>query len=94
MKKIWSCKIGEVDAEKLPEGSDGPMRDAVAKAYKELTGEDDLYIFSGWGAELTEPERAVIENRSPSKEYEEGWKEGYNQAMRSIRLSHRLDYGV
>ena len=72
--KIWSCKIGEVDADKLPHGSDLPMREAVGRAYKEITGEERAFIFSGWGAELTEPERAAVENREPSKEYEAQWR--------------------
>lgn len=65
-KKIWACKIGEVDAEKLPPGSDGPMRRAIELAYNELTGESPEFIFSGWGGELTEGERAVVENRPPN----------------------------
>lgn len=71
--KVWSCKIGEIDAKKLPSGSDLPMRRAVAIAYKEITGEDPEFIFSGWGAELTEPERAVVEDREPSDEYRVEW---------------------
>lgn len=71
--KIWSCKIGEVDAAKLPAGSDLPMRRAVAQAYREITGEDPTFIFSGWGAELTEPERAVAEDREPSDEHRVKW---------------------
>lgn len=71
MKKIWSCKIGEVDEQKLREkfphsGADGPMREAVERAYFELTGEDPVFLFSGWGAELTESERAVVEDRLPA----------------------------
>lgn len=63
--KIWYCKIGEVAS--LPEvgGADLPMRKAVERAYKELTGEEPVFTFSGWGAELTEPERAVVEDRLP-----------------------------
>lgn len=63
--KIWSCKIGEVDAALLPKGSDFPMRQAVARAYKEITGIEPNFIFSGWAAELEECERAVVENREP-----------------------------
>lgn len=55
--KIWECKIGEADA--LPEGADAPMRRAVERAYQELTGRDPLFIFSGWGAELTPGERSA-----------------------------------
>jgi len=61
--RIWYCKIGEVAS--TPDGADMPMRQAVAKAYRELTGEEPVFIFSGWGAELTEPERAVVEDRLP-----------------------------
>lgn len=62
-QKTWYCKIGEgvpqVDA------ADGPMRQAVARAYEEITGEEPDFIFSGWGAKLTEAERAVVEDRLP-----------------------------
>lgn len=63
--KIWQCKIGE--SVSVPNGADAPMREAVARAYKELTGEEPTFIFSGWGAELTEPERAVVEDRLPAQ---------------------------
>jgi hypothetical protein len=65
--KIWSCKIGEVDASKLPRGADGPMRDAVARAYRELTGEDPEFLFSGWGAELTPGERSCVDDEIPAE---------------------------
>lgn len=64
-KKVWYCKIGEVDEDKVPQGGDFPMRRAISQAYMELTGEDNIFLFSGWGAELTESERAVVENRAP-----------------------------
>lgn len=56
---IWSCKICELDRELLPEGADGPMRDAVQIAYELLTLREPAFIFSGWGAELTEAECLV-----------------------------------
>jgi len=59
-KNIWACKIGEIDSAKLPKGSDAPMRKAVEEAYWRLTGEYPDFIFSGWGAELTESERAAV----------------------------------
>lgn len=58
--KIWSCKIGK--AEGVPGGADFPMRRAVERAYMEITGQAPDFIFSGWGAELDENERAVVEN--------------------------------
>lgn len=60
---IWTCKIGT--ASELPPGADMPMRDAVARAYRELTGRDPEFIFSGWGASLSESERAVVDDRLP-----------------------------
>ena len=54
--KIWSCKIGEVPEGSLPHGADHPMRIAVTRAYRELTGRDPEFIFSGWGATLTDSE--------------------------------------
>lgn len=71
--KVWSCKIGECDAALLPDGADAPMRAAVESAYRELTGFDAAFNFSGWGAELDESERAVVENREPSEEYHRSW---------------------
>lgn len=63
---IWFCKIGEHSP--LQRGADSPMRDAVAAEYKKLTGQEPAFIFSGWSGELTEPERAVVENRLPVRE--------------------------
>lgn len=74
-KKLWSCKIGEAAVVKVPNGGDLPMREAVAAAYKSLTGVEPDFIFSGWGDELTEPERAVVQNRLPSEAYEKEWHE-------------------
>jgi hypothetical protein len=64
MANIWSCKIGETD-KPLPPGADAPMRKAVEQAYRELTGEEAVFNFSGWGAKLSESERAVVEDREP-----------------------------
>jgi hypothetical protein len=59
--KIWTCKVGEVSSDLLPKGADLPMRKAVARAYLEITGQEPDFIFSGWGGELTENERAVVD---------------------------------
>lgn len=37
------------------------MREAVARAYREVTGQEPRFIFSGWGAILADSERAVVE---------------------------------
>ena len=65
---IWFCKIGQADWDKLPKGSDYPMRQAVAACFRELTGEIPDYIFSGWNGALTEPELAVVEDRAGKEE--------------------------
>lgn len=63
-EKVWTCKIGgPVDV--LPPGADSPMRNAVESAYREITGNDHQFNFSGWGGCLDECERAVVEDRLP-----------------------------
>ena len=66
MGNIWSCKIGEVE-HKLPSGSGGPLRQAVAEAYRKLTGQEPDFNFSGWGAALTESERAAVGGPMPKR---------------------------
>jgi len=56
--RIWECKIG--NANTVPPGADQPMREAVYRAYLSITGKDPEFIFSGWGAELTEGETEVV----------------------------------
>lgn len=61
MTKIWTCKIGECSEDDLLPGADSPMRQAVAKAYREITGREPDFMFTGWGGELDEFERAVVD---------------------------------
>lgn len=56
---VWECKIGG-NFKELPNGADYPMRLAVAKAYKEITGCDANFCFSGWGSKLTKLELLII----------------------------------
>lgn len=63
-ENIWTCKIGGM-IDDLPGGQDAPMRRAVEKAFKAVTGREDEFCFSGWGGELTEGERAAVEDRMP-----------------------------
>lgn len=67
MSKVWFCKIGFADEADVPQGGDGPMRDAVERAFRRTVGEDAQFTFSGWGAELTEGELACVENRLPDR---------------------------
>lgn len=66
-EKIWECKIGGISDTPTPSWSDGPMRQAVEAAFEKVTGKTPAFLFSGWGASLTEPERAVVENRLPNR---------------------------
>lgn len=63
-ERIWFCKIGG-ETDFFEKGADSPMRRAIAKAFREVTGRDPQFTFSGWGQELTESERAVAEDREP-----------------------------
>lgn len=65
-ERIWFCKVGG-PADFFEKGSDHPMRVAIAKAFREVTGCDPEFTFSGWGGELSEGERAVVENREPKR---------------------------
>jgi hypothetical protein len=65
-ERIWFCKVGG-PADFFEKGADAPMRRAIAKAFREITGRDPQFTFSGWGGELTEGERAVVENREPKR---------------------------
>lgn len=69
---IWFCKIGG-EVGDLPSSADGPMREAITRAYRKITGSEPGFLFSGWGGTLTEPQRAVVEDRPPSAEYEAAW---------------------
>lgn len=73
-ERIWYCKIGGPISDEAwrPEGewhytpNDPALRDAVTMAYKQRFGVEPEFVFSGWGAELTEPERAAAEDRPPN----------------------------
>ena len=62
METIWTCKIGCLDGIELPNGADLPMRQAIAKAFIEITGQEPDFLFSGWGGQLNKYERAVVKD--------------------------------
>lgn len=85
MTKIWTCKIGECSSDDIPPGADAPMREAVANAYRAITGGmEPKFMFTGWGGRLDESERAVVENRLPKF-----WD--LEQAIRHAVNYHSLD---
>jgi hypothetical protein len=67
LESVWFCKIGGPTGE-LPHGCDLPMRLAIRKAYREITGRDDEFLFSGWGGSLTKGERDVVERHKSALE--------------------------
>ena len=48
---VWSCSVGGVVGA-LPDGVDLPMRQAIQRAFYEITGTHAEYCFSGWGGTL------------------------------------------
>jgi hypothetical protein len=85
---VWECKIGG-PAVDLPSGADGPMRDAVGAAFQQLTGSRAEFIFSGWGASLTEGELAVVENRAPVYEP----RPTLDEALRAVLNRYSVENG-
>lgn len=64
---VWQCKVGCIGPLEVPQGGDAPMRDAVERAFRRTIGVDPEFTFSGWAAELTEGELAVVEDRPPER---------------------------
>lgn len=62
-EKVWECSIGGPIPHGLPSGADLPMRIAIGRAFKAITGVEAQFTFSGWGGTLTEWQRAVVEER-------------------------------
>ena len=68
--QVWACKIGVEGDVSIPYGGDLPMRQAIQKAFFELTGVHAKFIFSGWNAQLTEGEKnAVAGDRRPAPKH-------------------------
>lgn len=63
-EEIWTCTIGGMINSHIRPGGDAPMRQAVQKAYYELTGIEEEFCFSGWGCELTDSQREVVKNNN------------------------------
>lgn len=59
--KVWTCKVGVLGDVDLPSGADAPMRDAVERAFFDLTGKVAQFNFSGWGGELERGEFHVVQ---------------------------------
>lgn len=59
---IWTCKVGCLKEIDLPNAADLPMREAIAKAFLEITGQECEFLFSGWGGSLDKFELAVVKN--------------------------------
>ncbi len=83
---VWGCKIGSLGNTNLPPGADAPMREAVSRAYEELTGTSRQFIFSGWGEALTPIERAIAEN-SPIPEPTDPLMESERYRMQMAGIS-------
>lgn len=62
METMWTCKVGVLYGIELPCAADSPMREAIAKAFLELTGEEPDFIFSGWSGRLNPIELAIVKD--------------------------------
>ena len=60
-ERWWSCLIGPAKPGELPPGCDSPMRNAVADAFCKITGHDDQFLSSGWGAHPDKLMRKIME---------------------------------
>jgi len=49
--RFWVCIIGDTEWNKLPPGADLPMRQAVEKAFRDITGHYAENNWSGWSAD-------------------------------------------
>ena len=58
-KCYWVGIIGETEHGKLPYCADSPMRQAVQKAFKKVTGHDEEVFSSGWSADKKAVERML-----------------------------------
>ena len=58
--QVWECKIVVSADESLPDGFDGPPRQAAINAV-EKTGIEVIACFSGWGGALTEIQRIITD---------------------------------
>ena len=55
-KQYWFCLIGSTDRDRLPAGSDAPLRNAVKNAFTTLTGAQSEHAYTGWGHSEEEAE--------------------------------------
>jgi hypothetical protein len=51
---VWECAVGGKDPVIVPSGGDFPMRQAVEKAFFDLTGKHPEMCYSGWGRKFTD----------------------------------------
>ena len=55
---VWECAVGGKSPVIVPSGGDFPMRQAVEKAFFDLTGKHPEMCYSGWGRKFTDKARA------------------------------------
>ena len=48
-KEYWTCTVGPTTRDKLPDGCDFPMRQAVEDAFRKIVGTYSKHLWSGWG---------------------------------------------
>ncbi len=58
----WTCTVGPTDRGKLTVAADSPMREAIRRAFLEITGHEPEFLFSGWGQPPSESEQEYIDS--------------------------------
>jgi hypothetical protein len=64
----WYCKVGSADESELPPGADLPMRLAIQKAYREITGRGADSVLSAWAGPQDAPTILAV--------FQQNWEQG------------------
>lgn len=59
---VWECAVGGRSPVIVPNGGDFPMRQAVEKAFFDLTGQNPEMCYSGWGRKFTDKVSPAVQD--------------------------------
>lgn len=67
--RVWECHLVAGKGVEICGPADGPMREAVERAFHELAGVDCEAAFTGWGGALNRIQREIVlEDRARGEE--------------------------
>ena len=70
-EEIWACKIGGMVETDLPDDANDIMREAITKAFVEITGRQPSFILSTWDDVLSAADRAEVDR---AQEHQQSYK--------------------